>query len=477
MADLRLFANTSNLVAFVLKHATTGQGLTGLTSASSGLIISTRCDNEATATAYTQAGSTIEGITTLGTFATPTASKCRFKEVDATNHKGLYEFQFADARFAVASSRRLVISVTGAANLLDTDYEMQLVQFNPYDAVRLGLTALPNVAAAGNGGLPTVDASNAVKVQSGTGANQVSLSSGLVALQNGAITAAVIATDAIDNDAIAANAVTEIQSGLATAASISALNNISAADVWAAGTRTLTSFGTLVADIWAAATRTLTAGTNIVLAKGVGVTGFNDLDAAGVRGAVGLASANLDTQLDALPTAAENSDAVWDEVLAGHLTAGSTGAALNAAGSAGDPWTTALPGAYGVGSAGKIVGDNINATISSRSSHSAADVWAVVARTITGGTVTTVSDKTGYALTSGERTSIANALLDLTDGIEVGLTPRGALRLIAAACAGVASGLATATAVYRNAVANSKPRITASVDVDGNRSSVTTDVT
>lgn len=35
------------------------------------------------------------------------------------------------------------------------------------------------------------------------------------------------------------------------------------------------------------------------------------LDAAGVRSAVGLASANLDTQLDALPTAAENATAVW----------------------------------------------------------------------------------------------------------------------------------------------------------------------
>lgn len=300
MADLRLFANTSNLVAFVLKHSTTGQGLTGLSSASSGLIISTRCDNESAGTAYTVAGSTIESIATPGIFAAPTASKCRFKEVDAVNHKGLYEFQFADARFAVASSRRLVISVTGAANLLDTDYEMQLVRFDPYDAVRLGLTALPNVAAAGNGGLPTVDASNAVKVQSGTGAGQISLSSGLVALQNGAITAAVIATDAIDNDAIAANAVTEIQSGLATAASIAALNNISAADVWAAGTRTLTSFGTLVADIWAAVTRTLTAGTNIVLAKGVGVTGFNDLSAAQVNAEADTALTDYDA-----PTSAE----------------------------------------------------------------------------------------------------------------------------------------------------------------------------
>lgn len=39
-------------------------------------------------------------------------------------------------------------------------------------------------------------------------------------------------------------------------------------------------------------------------------TGFSTLDEAGVRTAVGLASANLDTQLDALPTATENADAL-----------------------------------------------------------------------------------------------------------------------------------------------------------------------
>ncbi len=37
-----------------------------------------------------------------------------------------------------------------------------------------------------------------------------------------------------------------------------------------------------------------------------GLAGLNDLDAAGIRTATGLASANLDTQLAALPTAAEN---------------------------------------------------------------------------------------------------------------------------------------------------------------------------
>ena len=50
-------------------------------------------------------------------------------------------------------------------------------------------------------------------------------------LANGAITAAVIATDAIDADSIKADAVTEIQSGLSTHA---------AADVWAVATRALT---------------------------------------------------------------------------------------------------------------------------------------------------------------------------------------------------------------------------------------------
>jgi hypothetical protein len=54
---------------------------------------------------------------------------------------------------------------------------------------------------------------------------------------------------------------------------------------------------------------------------------------------------------------------VWDVTLSEHLSAGTTGNALNAAGSAGDPWATALPGAYGAGSAGYIIGSNINAPI------------------------------------------------------------------------------------------------------------------
>jgi hypothetical protein len=57
------------------------------------------------------------------------------------------------------------------------------------------------------------------------------------------------------------------------------------------------------------------------------------LDAAGVRTAVGLASANLDTQLSAAnngtpPTVGAIADAVCDEALAGHTTAGTVGKAV-----------------------------------------------------------------------------------------------------------------------------------------------------
>jgi hypothetical protein len=57
------------------------------------------------------------------------------------------------------------------------------------------------------------------------------------------------------------------------------------------------------------------------------------------------------------PTAATIADAVWDEASGDHLAAGSTGASLNAAGSAGDPWTTTLPGTYSGSQAGKILAD------------------------------------------------------------------------------------------------------------------------
>ncbi len=70
----------------------------------------------------------------------------------------------------------------------------------------------------------------------------------------------------------------------------------------------------------------------------------------------------------------------------------------------------------------------------------------------------------------------AAALMDLSNGIETSITPRQAMRLMLAAMAGKVSGAGTTTVVIRN-VGDSKDRITATVDADGNRSAVTTDGT
>jgi hypothetical protein len=68
---------------------------------------------------------------------------------------------------------------------------------------------------------------------------------------------------------------------------------------------------------------------------------------------------------DAAGTAVLTPDALWDEALSGHLTIGSTGRALNDAGAVADPWTTDLPGSYTSGQAGWILGERLDAKVSS----------------------------------------------------------------------------------------------------------------
>jgi hypothetical protein len=147
---------TSNIIRVFLQDSTstTGAGKTGLTNTSSGLIISTIADVEATATTYTSAASNTETITTLGTFAAPSSGKAGFKEVDATNFPGIYEIHIADARFAVSNATQLLVSIqaTGAA---PTFAEFQLVTVDLYDATRLGLSALPNADFGTTSGLRT----------------------------------------------------------------------------------------------------------------------------------------------------------------------------------------------------------------------------------------------------------------------------------------------------------------------------------
>lgn len=113
---------------------TDNSGVTGITSTTTGLSISTIADNEASATVYTSAASHVQTITTLGTFAAPSASNCRFKEVDSTNHPGIYEIQLDNSRYNVSSSKSLLITIKSisASNVAQVDVLIPLVQLNPY---------------------------------------------------------------------------------------------------------------------------------------------------------------------------------------------------------------------------------------------------------------------------------------------------------------------------------------------------------
>jgi len=187
----------------------------------------------------------------------------------------------------------------------------------------------------------------------------------------GAIDAAAIATDAIGSAEISAAAVTKIQSGLATPTNITAATGITVSSI---GANVITA-SALATDAVNEIQSGLATPTNITAITG-NITGNLSGSVGSVTDAVTVGTISPDViTASALDASAVNeiADQVWDELLSGHTVSGSTGAGLSAAGAAGDPWSTALPGSYGAGTAGKIVGDNVNATISSRASQTSLD--------------------------------------------------------------------------------------------------------
>jgi len=166
-------------------------------------------------------------------------------------------------------------------------------------------------------------------------------------------------------------------------------------------------------------------------------------------------------------------DAVLGATASSYDDAGTIGEKINDAASAGDPWSTALPGSYTSGQAGKIVGDALDAAVSSRASQSSVNTID--------GIVDAILEDTGTTLPAA-LTTIANYvdtipadILDATNGVESGMTLREALRALLAAGVGKLSGANTTTVTVRNP-GDTKNRIVATVDEHGNRSAVTLDV-
>lgn len=164
-----LRGTTSKLLRIFVQDSTstTGGGLTGLAYNASGLAWYYLREGDASPTAVTLATATVGTWTSGGLI-----------EVSSSSMPGIYELGLPNA--VISTGNSVVMMLRGAANMVPVLIEIELDAVNYQDATRLGLTALPNANAAASGGLPTVDANNAVKLQNGTGANQISLSSGAV---------------------------------------------------------------------------------------------------------------------------------------------------------------------------------------------------------------------------------------------------------------------------------------------------------
>src|SRR5688572_4173597 len=181
MADyMRLAGSTDVSVVLFIFDPATGNADTSVVFNTSGLDLRYRREGAA-ATTITEV--TLAALTTAHTDG-------GFLHIG----NGYYRLDLPDA--AVASGVTGVQVHGGLTSRAVVGCYIHLVAYDPLDAVRLGLTSLPNVASGSAGAIPTT----------GTGANQISVASGAILLADNGITAAKIATDAV----------TEIQSGLST---------------------------------------------------------------------------------------------------------------------------------------------------------------------------------------------------------------------------------------------------------------------
>ena len=129
-------------------------------------------------------------------------------------------------------------------------------------------------------------------------------------------------------------------------------------------------------------------------------------------------------------------DGVLDEKLSDHEEVGSVAAGIAAASSAGDPWATELPGSYGSGTAGKIIGDNIDAAITSRLSSAGytappttAQIWSNETRTLTAASdssgVITLLSRVGESLSFSSGN--VNVHVKAKDNIDFGALEKASL--------------------------------------------------
>ena len=444
---------------------------------------------------------------------------------------GVYRLDLPDAAFATGANHvDFGGTVTGMVVL---GGRVRLVDYDPEDTVRLGLTSLPNAAAEAAGGLYT----------RGSGAGQLSQSAngelGVATLAKtlttytgntpqtgdsyarlgapaGASVSADVAAVKVDTAAIL------VDTGTTLDAKIDAIDDYVDTEIAAIKAKT----DNLPASPAAVGSAMTLADDAITAAKFDESTAF-PLKAADTGSTyiarTGADSDTLETlsdQIDGVtggggPSAADIADAVLDEILSGHTTSGSLGkvvadilvdtAEIGAAGAGltAVPWNAAwaaqVRAAVGLAAANldtqlggiDTVVDAIKAVTDNLPDSGAltallADVAAILVDTGTTldaklDAIDNYIDTEVAAILEDTGTTIPGliaalndlSVADVWDEVAEGTyTARQCLKIFMSALAGKLSGAATTTVAIRDS-ADSKNVIVATVDADGNRSAVT----
>ena len=131
-------AGSTNVVQyFMMRLVADGKAATGLTPTTFDL----QYTRELTA-----AAAKIDGI--VGTGGATTHVDSKVFEINSTSSPGLYMVCFPDAAFA-AGANQVILNLTYDATVFTEAKEIQLVGFDPFDAVRMGMTGIPAALVGG----------------------------------------------------------------------------------------------------------------------------------------------------------------------------------------------------------------------------------------------------------------------------------------------------------------------------------------
>lgn len=233
-------------------------------------------------TCYYRQGAT--GAMTQLTLATQTVTGAHadggFVELDATNAPGSYRLDLSDTMVDALGITEVFLN--GIAGMDPLRIQVPIVAYNPQDAVRMGMTALPNAADGAAGGLSTL----------------LNTIDDLLDTEIAAIKAKTdnLPANPADQSAVEA-AITAAQM---TAAGIRAAIGMAAANL---DTQLAALAGYIDTEVAAIFNR---IGAPVGASISSDIAAVNALvTATAIRAALGLATANMDTQLGDLPTNAE----------------------------------------------------------------------------------------------------------------------------------------------------------------------------